>query len=113
LLFVSPLQEVGCNNDSSAKSFREISKLWDPTRAVTQNHHGKDESRMYLDVQGFSHKRADDFDEFHKLHPDQPMAATECCSCMSQRGVDQDVCPNPKDGECGARWCTVQCIIHS
>lgn len=28
------------------------------------------------------------------------MCATECCSCMSQRGVDQDVCPNPKDGGC-------------
>ena len=24
--------EVGCNNESSAKAFREISKLWDPTR---------------------------------------------------------------------------------
>mmetsp|Transcript_21955 Transcript_21955/g.65729 ORF Transcript_21955/g.65729 Transcript_21955/m.65729 type:complete len:445 (+) Transcript_21955:1830-3164(+) len=29
------------------------------------------------------------------------MAATECCSCMSQRGIDEDMCPNPKDGGCG------------
>ena len=28
------------------------------------------------------------------------MMATECCSCMSQRGVDQDACPSPKDGGC-------------
>ena len=28
------------------------------------------------------------------------MMATECCSCMSQRGVDQDACPDPADGGC-------------
>lgn len=92
--------EVGCNNESSAKQFREISKLWDPTRAVTQNHHGTALSTDFLDVQGFSHKRSSDFSKFHAEYPHKPMAATECCSCMSQRGVDQDVCPNPKDGGC-------------
>ena len=92
--------EVGCNNNTAAKDFREISKLWDPTRAVTQNHHGTDESTRYLDVQGFSHKGGSSFDDFHKQYPTKPMAATECCSCMSQRGVDEDVCPGPKDGGC-------------
>ena len=29
------------------------------------------------------------------------MLATECCSCMSQRGVDQDKCKDPQDGGCG------------
>lgn len=31
----------------------------------------------------------------------KPMAATECCSCMSQRGIDEDMCPHPADGGCG------------
>lgn len=51
-------------------------------------------------MQGFSHQRTKDFQGFHKEYPTKPMAATECCSCMSQRGVDVDVCPHPKDGGC-------------
>ena len=27
---------------------------------------------------------------FHKMQPRQPVAATECCSCESQRGEDSD-----------------------
>lgn len=92
--------EVGCDNQTAAKAFREVSKLWDPTRAVTQNHHGDATSTDYLDVQGFSHKQAKDFIEFRAQYPRKPMAATECCSCMSQRGVDEDVCPKPADGGC-------------
>jgi hypothetical protein len=92
--------EVGCNNESAARSFREVSKKWDPTRAVTQNHHGSNTSSFWLDVQGFSHKQGKDFDDFHTKEPHKPTMATECCSCMSQRGVDADVCPHPKDGGC-------------
>ena len=51
-------------------------------------------------LQGFSHKSGSVFDTFHSAHPTQPMMATECCSCMSQRGVDTDACPDPKDGGC-------------
>ena len=69
-------------------------------RPVTQNHHGTALSSQYLDIQGFSHKHPSDFKQFHEENPTKPMLATECCSCMSQRGVDQDVCPNPKDGGC-------------
>lgn len=57
-------------------------------------------SGAFLDVQGFSHKSRSVFEPFHKQFPNKPMAATECCSCMSQRGVDEDVCPHPKDGGC-------------
>ena len=93
--------EVGCDNESSAEAFREVSKQWDPTRAVTQNHNGNyDVSGKYLDVQGFSHKKLADFSGFHIDHPDVPIMATECCSCMSQRGVDEDTCPQPADGGC-------------
>ncbi len=95
--------EVGCNNGSSAKPFREVSKRYDPTRDVTQNHLGKNVSTFYLDVQGFSHKKSVVFHEFHKQNPNKPMLATECCSCMSQRGIDKDVCPEPEDGGCGGR----------
>ena len=58
--------EVGCNNETAAKPFREISKLYDPTRAVTQNRHGTNLSTFYLDVQGFSHKHSDVFEAFPK-----------------------------------------------
>ena len=93
--------EVGCKNDSSARPWRELTKLLDPTRAVTQNHLGSNLSTMFLDVQGFSHKHTGVFDRFHKTYPLKPMLATECCSCMSQRGVDEDFCPSPEDGGCG------------
>ena len=92
--------EVGCNNESSAKAFRDAVKLVDPTRAVTQNHHGTELSTSALDVQGFSHKHTDDFVTFHKLNPTKPMVASECCSCMSQRNIDFDFCTQPKDGGC-------------
>ena len=42
--------EVGCNNESSAKYFREAILEADPTRPITQNHHGSDTSTAYLDV---------------------------------------------------------------
>ena len=73
--------EVGCNNESAAEAFREVSKLWDNTRPVTQNHHGTALSTDFLDVQGFSHKHTKDFEGFHHLYPKKPMVATECCSC--------------------------------
>ena len=86
-----------------ASSFRNVSYEYDGTRPVTQNRiDGRkgQPSIPFLDIQGFSHKPGKYFDEFHEKHPHQPMMATECCSCMSQRGVDQDVCPKPKDGGC-------------
>ena len=92
--------EVGCNNESSAKAFREVAKMWDPTRAVTQNRFLTNVSTQYLDVQGFSHKSLDVYEQFHAKYPDKPIMATECCSCMSQRGVDEDTCQHPKDGGC-------------
>lgn len=100
VIFWSFCNEVGCRNESSAKDFRTVAKLWDPTRPVTQNHHGSKTSTQYLDVQGFSHKGTKDFTDFHTAYPKKPIVASECCSCMSQRGIDQDVCPHPKDGGC-------------
>jgi hypothetical protein len=68
---------------------------------VTQNdNYANADAIAALDIQGFSHKSGSVFDSFHKQYPHKPMMATECCSCMSQRGVDQDACPKPKDGGC-------------
>ena len=92
--------EVGCNNETSASFFQAIAREMDPYRPVTQNHLGTNKSTRYLDVQGFSHKSTAVYDSFHKQYPKKPMLATECCSCMSQRGIDQDVCPHPQDGGC-------------
>ena len=40
------------------------------------------------------------FRVFHKNTPDKPMLATECCSCLSQRGEDKDFCPDPRPTKC-------------
>ena len=72
---------------------------FDGTRPVTQNDN-YEPAAPYLDIMGFSHKSGAVFDAYHAAHPQQPMMATECCSCMSQRGVDEDACPKPEDGGC-------------
>jgi hypothetical protein len=93
--------EGECDVDEDAKPFRNVSYSFDGTRPVTQNRiTTTGVATQYLDIQGFSHKSGKEFDSFHQSHPEKPMMATECCSCMSQRGVDQDVCPEPEDGGC-------------
>jgi beta-galactosidase/beta-glucuronidase len=91
--------EVGCDNETAAAAFRNISYFYDGTRGVTQNHLGAGAtpvSEKSLDVQGFSHKPGATFDKFHAEHPKEPMMATECCSCLSQRGEDYDACTVPR-----------------
>ena len=88
--------EVGCDNETAAAAFRAIAYFYDTTRGVTQNHLGSGAhplSERSLDVQGFSHQSGRTFDQFHKNNPTEPMMATECCSCLSQRGSDYDSCP--------------------
>ena len=46
-----------------------------------------------LDVMGFSHNDGGSIDRFHKAVPSQPLVSTECCSCETQRGEDQDLKP--------------------
>ena len=123
--------EVGCDNETAAAAFRNISYFYDGTRGVTQNHHGTI-SEASLDVQGFSHRSGDDFDKFHMEFPKEPMMATECCSCLSrkctskphhnlisgdiserllcgftERGEDFDECPVPRT--CVGSGCHVDC----
>jgi hypothetical protein len=99
--------EVGCDNETAAAAFRNISYYYDGTRGVTQNHHGTGGSEKSLDVQGFSHRSGEDFDKFHAQFPKEPMMATECCSCLSQRGEDFDECPVPRT--CVGSSCHVDC----
>ena len=97
------LSEVGCNNESSAALFRAISYYYDGSRGTTQNRKGEGDhplSAQSLDVQGFSHKKDKDFEKFHKDNPEKPMMATECCSCLSQRGEDYDTCDKPRPSDC-------------
>ena len=51
-----------------------------------------------LDVQGFSHVNSQIFSDYHKAWPLKPLVASECCSCLTQRGEDADVTAyvNPK-----------------
>jgi beta-galactosidase/beta-glucuronidase len=93
--------EGECSVPADSNPFRQTSYDFDGTREVTQNYLGEYKGDgENLDIQGFSHKNGNIFDTFHAAHPTQPMMATECCSCMSQRGVDTDACPDPKDGGC-------------
>jgi len=91
--------ERGCKNESSAAVFRSRALLHDATRPITQNNLGQGThplSALSLDVQGMSHRSGDVMDRFHKDNPSKPIVSSECCSCMSQRGVDTDFCPKPK-----------------
>ena len=94
--------EVGCRNESAAAAFRAAVLAHDTTRPITQNHLGAGQhplSMASLDVQGFSHRTANIFDAFHQLNPRVPMVASECCSCLSQRGEDTEQVPrdsNPR-----------------
>lgn len=100
--------EVGCNNESSAKPWRARTYEVDGTRPVTQNAIRTNLSTAFLDVQGFSHKSGSVFDTFHQTFPEKPTLATECCSCLSQRGEDEDACPNPRPGGC-TEGCHIDC----
>ena len=117
VLFYSFCNEPGCvNQDASAPaqptlSFKKAVTTGDGTRAVTGNMcvnwgscpkeeeflnpHPNSTFQMpaLLDVQGFSHVNATVFAAFHKAWPGRPMAATECCSCLNQRGEDADLTP--------------------
>lgn len=122
VLWFSFCNEPGCVNvDASAplepsRSFKEAVTTYDGTRAVTGNmclnwgscpkegqflrHDFNASFQMpaILDVQGFSHVTDDVFQAYHRAWPSRPTAATECCSCLSQRGEDGDRTPrvNPK-----------------
>ena len=53
-----------------------------------------------LDVQGFSHVDDTSFAQYHARWPAKPLAATECCSCETQRGVDNGA----SEGPLSLRW---------
>ena len=102
--------EGGCKNESAAAAFRAVAYANDGTHPVTQNHLGTGAhplSTASLDVQGFSHKQGDTLDQFHADNPEEPEMATECCSCLSQRGEDFDACPDPRSGKGNDthNWC--------
>lgn len=66
----------------SGSRYRAAAYGVDGTRPVTANGPAAPD---YLDVQGFSHKKNNTFERFHKGSPTKPSVLSECCSCTSQR----------------------------
>ena len=88
---------MGCGDgkEQPSKDFRAAAYAQDGSRPVTGNMIGwvnVNPTAMsgLLDVMGFSHSNANNIANFHAKVPTQPVAATECCSCESQRGEDAD-----------------------
>ena len=50
-----------------------------------------------LDVMGFSHDSYETIYAFHKAEPGKPLVMTECCSCETQRGEDDDLPRNASE----------------
>eukprot|EP01052_Picozoa_sp_SAG31_P025436 SAG31_NODE_2229_length_6145_cov_2.651009_3_plen_120_part_00 len=71
-----------------------------PQEAQYLNRHPNSTFQMpqILDVQGFSHVQSQVFIDYHEAWPAKPLVASECCSCLAQRGEDADLTPyvNPK-----------------
>ncbi len=128
VLFYSFCNEPGCNNnDKSAPTqpsfdFKSVTYEIDGTRPVTGNMcvnwgscpdldqflSGRNNNMSgILDVQGFSHVSDSVFQQYHSVWPDKPLVASECCSCETQRGEDDDLTPVPSRGDWGKDGNTV------
>ena len=46
---------------------------------------------LQLDVQGFSHVSDTTYKAYHARWPAKPLVGSECCSCETQRGEDNDI----------------------
>ena len=64
-------------------------QAWDGPGAVAPN---TPIANMY-DVMGMSHQPTKMLDIWHAGEPDKLVVATECCSCETQRGEDEDLLP--------------------
>lgn len=105
VVFWSFCNEVGCSAGGTEPTldFKTIVYDLDGSRAVTGNVcSGWSASCNYvpgqlnnmsvlLDVQGFSHVDTSIFAGFHSIAPEKPIVATECCSCETMRGEDNDM----------------------
>lgn len=77
--------------------FRNTTKLLDPTRSVTANmwaEWGPGSLTDFLDVQGISHPAPQWISAIRQLTDVKPLLVSECCSCQSQRGVNQGNVPS-------------------
>jgi hypothetical protein len=88
--------EGGCTGapNGTGGLFRDAAYEYDGTRPTLGNHNGGDLNN-YMDVQGFSHKSAGTFEAYHARDPSKPLMASECCSCMTMRGEDRTIKPQP------------------
>ena len=44
-----------------------------------------------LDIMGMSHASSESVSVFHEREPSRPLMMSECCSCETQRGEDEDM----------------------
>ena len=92
--------EVMCKDDAAtAAAMRNATMMYDTTRPVTMNHIVTEQGALpYLDVQGMSHRTGGHMDSFHAQNPNKPILSTEAATCKTERGVDFDFCPRPREG---------------
>ena len=88
--------EVGCGNMSAAKGMRAAVDAYDTTRGMTENHLVDNVTLQYLTIQGMSHRAGAHMDSWHAQNPTKPLLSSEAVICPSERGVDSDVCQNPR-----------------
>lgn len=80
--------EVGCSSDPAiADRMKQLMQQYAPHVTTTANmiRDFGDEETKDIDVQGFSHKGASSFIDFHKNFTHKPTVASECCSCQQDR----------------------------
>lgn len=91
---MSTCNEVECavtgvaNATATISAFKSAQRALDGTRPLSANMDpaSTDVQWAFLDVQGFSHQKQELFDEYHQQYPNKAVVASECCSCLTQRG---------------------------
>ena len=94
--------EAGCGNGSLlsgdlVERAKEAAYTFDGSRAVGANMGWISPVRPRtpmsdaLDVMGTSHVSYEQLFEFHRTEPGKSLVMTECCSCQTQRGEDDDL----------------------
>ena len=85
--------EVGCEGslEAGGPAFQAITTQLDGSRPTLANMFTyNDLLSKTIDVQGFSHQNRQAVDNCHRDMPTKPIFMSECCSCNTQRGEDED-----------------------
>ena len=83
--------EAGCEGtaEQGGPRFKAITEKFAPGTTTLANMFTYNDLLSHsIDVQGFSHRDFGTFVAARKAMPSKPLFASECCSCISQRGED-------------------------